>query len=364
MSIDLSKVVGWDADRGALVQITDASGRVLWSAEKPVPAVLTVAKQSFTSYSGETSYSSNCILLDIYPKSANSTVKVTYGGLIKTLTFSGRNAKQVYFGTFNGVADSVETPVSGTLTIEGDYYAVGVGSYTKDSKGTTDYCECITAVHDLGGVKEIPNNCFNSCALIESIAIPDGVKSIQTGAFYSCSKLKNLKIPASVTAIGSYNNPAYAALNDSTFLHCSSLTNIVVNGGNKNYSSENGILYSKDKSVLIIYPSASGDFTVPNTVTEIWSNAFYGVEALTSITLPASVSKIGENAFASCTNLTSITILATTPPVFEVDALSGNGYNDPFSGVTCSFTVPKGCGETYESSEWWSQYADKIVEAS
>jgi hypothetical protein len=146
---------------GNVTQITDASGRVIWAVGKPV--VLEVAKQTLTTYAGETTYENEqFILLDIYPKNANSTVRVTYGGLTKTLKFNGTNAQQVFFGTFNGSSDSVSTPASGTLTIEGGYSAFATGSYKKSSndKATTTRCSCITNIIDWGCIEFIPNYAF------------------------------------------------------------------------------------------------------------------------------------------------------------------------------------------------------------
>ncbi len=48
--------------------------------------------------------------------------------------------------------------------------------------------------------------------------------------------------------------------------------------------------------------------TIPNSVTSIGEQAFYGCNTLTSITIPNSVTSIGELAFAVCPTLTSITI--------------------------------------------------------
>ena len=52
------------------------------------------------------------------------------------------------------------TPTSGTLTIEGDYYAFAFGTYSADSKSTVGYCSCITAVVDMGEVESIPTYAF------------------------------------------------------------------------------------------------------------------------------------------------------------------------------------------------------------
>lgn len=48
--------------------------------------------------------------------------------------------------------------------------------------------------------------------------------------------------------------------------------------------------------------------TVPNTVTDLSSNAFYMCYSLTSVTLPNGIKQIGYNAFSYCSSLKSIII--------------------------------------------------------
>ena len=134
------------------------------------------------------------ILLDIYPKT-NGTVSVTYGGVTKTVTdTSGAEtptAQRVFFGTFNGVSDDVETPASGTLIISGDYSNFGVGAYNI-AKNTTAYCGCITAVNDFGGIARIADHAFDSCVDLTNIVIPDSMTHIIAYAFSGCSNLESV----------------------------------------------------------------------------------------------------------------------------------------------------------------------------
>lgn len=185
---------GLTTPRGKVIKVEDESGRVLWMAGGG-KVILEVEKITSDTYAGETTYTGEqFILLDIYPKT-NGTVKVTYGGLTKTITdTSGAaepNAQQVFFGTFNGVSDEVETPASGRLTIEGDYYAFGCASFAKDSKNSSSYTS-IRAVTSLGSVSEIPDYAFSSPNTLvfgsgmASVVIPNSVTSIGKKAFSRC----------------------------------------------------------------------------------------------------------------------------------------------------------------------------------
>ena len=191
--MDFSTYTGWAIPEGNVVEVADAAGNVLWTVSGG-KVILEVEKITSDTYAGETTYTGEqFILLAIYPKT-NSTVKVTYGGLTKTITdTSGAaepNAQQVFFGTFNGVSDSVATPASGELIIEGDCKGFAVGIYDDDPKSLiVPFCSCISAVKSFGSVEFIPGNAFRDCSGLTSITIPEAVTSIGSAAFYGCSGL-------------------------------------------------------------------------------------------------------------------------------------------------------------------------------
>lgn len=78
---------------------------------------------------------------------------------------------------------------------------------------------------------------------------------------------------------------------------------------NPNYSAQDGVLFNKDKSVLLQFPSLQyGAYTVPDGVTTIGNSAFYWCFDLTSVILPDSVTSIGDSAFYECRNLRSVNL--------------------------------------------------------
>ena len=195
--IDFSTLKGLTVPEGVVTKI-EANGVVLWELKSGGSVILEVKKVDCDG---------NCVLLDIYPKSGG-TVNVTYGGLTKTIVDDGTsenpNAVQVYFGTHGGVTDEVETPDSGTVTIEGDFAAFAAGTWktTTSKSTTTNYFSGITAIVDFGSINYIPVYAFNGNKAIGEIALPNGIDSIGNNAFYGCQQLQFSEIPEGVKTIG------------------------------------------------------------------------------------------------------------------------------------------------------------------
>ena len=173
-------------------------------------------------------------------------------------------------------------------------------SVTSIGRWAFGYCESLTSVTIPDSVTSIGSCAFYDCTGLTSITIPDSVTSIGNGAFYNCTGLTSVTIPDSVTSIG-----------DEAFNNCTRLTSITVKEGNPNYSSdEYGVLFNKDKTLLIQYPIGNKrtSYTIPDSVTSIGDWAFAQCTSLTSVTIGNSVTSIGEAAFWLCTSLTSVTI--------------------------------------------------------
>ena len=196
---------------------------------------------------------------------------------------------------------------------------------------------------------------FYDCSSLTSITIPESVTEIGKYAFMYCHSLTSLTIPESVTEIG-----------EDAFYDCNSLTSIDVALDNNCYTSINGVLFSKDKTILIKYLEGKKDVTsyaIPESVTSIEESAFDGCSSLTSITIPEGVKSIGEWAFGHCSSLTSITIpegvteiggaafcgcssLTSITLPESVTSIEGSAFE--YCSSLTSITIPKGVTEIGE----------------
>ncbi len=143
------------------------------------------------------------------------------------------------------------------------------------------------------GYTIIAENAFYGCSKLKKITIPNGILSIENKAFSYCESLENITIPSSVKslAIG-------------IFYECRNLSHINIDAGNLKYSSEDGILFNKTKSTLLLCPEGfSGNYVIPEGVSSIGDQAFYNCRNLKNVTIPNSLISIGHQAFYNCEKL-------------------------------------------------------------
>jgi len=155
---------------------------------------------------------------------------------------------------------------------------------------------------------------------VKSVVVPaalDGhpVTRIDGYLVQNDTSVEVIGIPASVRYLtyGNNNNP---------FMGARALKGFRVDADNPYFASDNGLLYSKDKSVLYAVPGALASVTLPSCLkvintqafqqgtikgvelpdglVEIGSSAFCECRGITSMKIPGSVRKIGTSAFAWC----------------------------------------------------------------
>ena len=191
---------------------------------------------------------------------------------------------------------------------------IGIGS------DAFEYCEELKNVKISAGVVTLAGSVFRGCTSLSEIVIPSNVLNINSLAFWDCSALSKVTLSEGVrnigygafngcTALTSVDLPSTAESVDvGAFSGCDALENINCSSDNDVYCSVDGVLFTKDKSAIVIVPKAKkGEFAVPDGVTGI-QEAFRGCSGITSVVLPSSLAEIGSYAFSGCESLTDITI--------------------------------------------------------
>jgi hypothetical protein len=202
------------------------------------------------------------------------------------------------------------------------------------SIGGEGFAGCpLTSVTIGTNVTTIGPNSFENCPYT-SVTIPNSVTSIGIFAF-GYSGLTSVTIPNSLTNIGS-----------GAFAQCSSLAAITVNSSNPAYISVNGILFNRSQTALIEYPDGKvlTFYAIPNSVTSIGEDAFWGGASLTGVSIPNSVSNIEDFAFYGCVGLTRIYSQGNAPtPTNDSSVFSGDN-----NGIVYYLPDTTGWGSTFD----------------
>ena len=176
-----------------------------------------------------------------------------------------------------------------SITIPNSILSVGDNAFVK--------CSGLTNVNFGSSVTSIGESAFSACGGLTEVTLPDSVTTIGDEAFYGCGSLTNITFGENMSTLG-----------QSPFAS-SSLISITVPKGNQTYRSDNGVLFSKDRTTLVQWPPGreAGDYSIPDGIELIASNAFHTCIGLTSISMPDSVTIIDNDAFSNCSGLTNVT---------------------------------------------------------
>ena len=243
-------------------------------------------------------------------------------------------------------------------------------------------------------VEQVEEEGFFECEGITEVIMSENMRIIDAFAFGWCAKLEKITLSSTVDSLGY-----------SPFDACDSLKAINVDENNSFFSSQDGILFNRDKSLIIQFPinNPIHNYVIPSTVTEVYESAFYGCiyletieipssvkelgwwsfgacEKLTTVVLPENLERIGSKSFMNCNHLANLTIPSTVNFIgeaafqycFSMSKINtkiqdprnvGMGL-DVFNAIDtaeCLLIVPVGAAGIYANTPQWSSFAN-IVE--
>lgn len=235
------------------------------------------------------------------------------------------------------IPDSVTTIGSNAF-----YYCTSLTSATigagVTSMGDSFFYNCYNLTELTIRMKEIPARAFQNFNTLKTVKLSEGIEKIGDYAFSGCSLLETIEIPGSVTYIGSnimsntawynYQNAGLIVLDDwiygykgdmpenytlkldkntrgvvdGFFNSSNNITAFDVASDNQFFSSVDGVLFNKDMTTILRYPMSRTDmqYTIPSTVTQIGTGAFYNCSNLLVVDIPENLQSIGNYAFYNC----------------------------------------------------------------
>lgn len=241
----------------------------------------------------------------------------------------GANATWTYYN--NG-----EVRIHGTGTVE--LVQNASGDYLWDKYYTPDEVwgyEKVNTVYVEEGITAIGSEVFsvrssNGIGKMSdsprTVELADSVKTIYKMAFFNCPNLESVSIGAGLTSIG-----------PDAFTYCPSLKEIKVSSENNSFKTQEGVLYSKDGSVLVKVPNdGRTELTIPDGVATLEIGAISDLNALKTLTIPKSVVAIREYALDGSDGITDI-YYRYSPSRWNL--ISIGGYNDVLETANMHFEV-------------------------
>ena len=288
------------------------------------------------SKDGKTMYMALLTLTEInVPNGVVSIVGDTLSGSSATKIILPDTVSSNLSGTvFNGMNKLSTIELSSTSK---NLKLVDGNLYSYDGKRFIKYMGTSKTFTVPEGVETLVCRCITKS--MTTLNLPSTLKVIEGWSLSSMSGVNLLNIPASVTTMYTYS------------FHAN--TKLRVAESNSTYKSIDDVLILNKAGTKVIMASKNATtYNIPNTVTEIGKNAFYGCSKITSITIPDSVTTIGAGAFESCSSLIEITIPQ------NVTSIGPDAF--VYCGKLMAINI-KGEEGRISGGPWGAQYGNRVI---
>ncbi|MBQ3936984.1 MAG: leucine-rich repeat protein, partial [Ruminococcus sp.] len=178
----------------------------------------------------------------------------------------------------------------------------------------------ITDVKLPASLKTVGENAFNNCTAMKIDKLPASLKIVGRMAFNNCTAISIDKMPNNLTSVaykafGNCTNLKSAdmpkTLNDLdpfAFDGCTNLTAINIDSENKTYQSQDGVVYTNNKTATYVCPNGKTSVSLPGGVKTIGRFSFSGCKKLKALVIPSGVESVGPYAFDRCSSVKSVAL--------------------------------------------------------
>ena len=156
-------------------------------------------------------------------------------------------------------------------------------------------CNSLVSVKIPHLVEYLPVELFNGCMSLETVTLQEGLKGIGNSAFNECYNLQSISLPSTFKSFGMW-----------VFWDCFSIQKYEVAESNPNFTSVDGVLYTKDMKTLVQYPAGSmaTELNVPEGVETVGFASCEGAMNLKKVTIPTSCKMLDGAALYKCESMT------------------------------------------------------------
>lgn len=321
--------------------------------------------------------------VDESAKKLTITTDVNFtGGKVLVHATDGNNVATVELTIVKEVLVYIEYGATEELSYDGAFSGIDV-EFIKEKSTFSDSDKKGKWVFK-GSIKGVVSSAFNGKKSLRSIILPEGITFIDRSAFSNSgleaitlpeslmeigqsvflgTQLKEITIPANVGALGA---SAFEGSDAGTM----PLEKVIFNGSKimeiEPYTFKNCVNLKEitlpESLTIIAYDAFFGcssltKVVIPDNVTEIEKTAFSQCTSLTEATIGRSVISIGEKCFDGCKKLATVICKGETPARLGVGAFM---KDDGGSKYITSIKVPTKAVSTYKDAERWKDFSDRI----
>lgn len=258
----------------------------------------------------------------------------------------------------------------GTLTLPSTLKSIGTSAFASCSHftGGLSLPESLESIADMAfnncdgfsgrlvlpsSLKTIRYAAFSNCSgLTGSLTIPQKLTEIGESAFQKCSFDGTLSLPNGITTIGSY---AFAGCAFKGELILPSNIKVIESGAFSGNQFSGTLHLPSSLTILGGYAFSdnmqlTGTLEIPDKLTSIKEEAFYGCSMIEGLVLPANLETIYNNAFKNCFGIGSIVCKGAYPAYVKSGAFDGV----PKDNFTVE--VPESAVAQYQTAVGWNEF--------